>query len=145
MAVGRQGRVTVPYGVSSGMVIEEQGTDYGYGEPGVDVQAAHLVKEFRLPVEGGALRVRQLQVYADFAPQSGNTAKVALQVYNWRTGAWDTLPANRGAVAVPNPAAHVRLPQGVVRVKVDGSRPGASTGDSLLLSRLDVSLKGSMP
>jgi len=67
--------------------------------------------------------------------------QVSLQVYNWRTGAWDALPGTAGSVPVADPAAHVRLPEGVVRVKF-ACQPGTGGRAGAILSRLDISLRG---
>jgi len=145
LSAARQRAVTIPYGIAERAVIEEQGTDPwrgDYGTPGVRVGSGYIVNEFRLPVEGASLTARRLEVYADFTSYGGTTA--SLSVYNWQTGAWDALPASRGAVVVPNPAAHLKMPQGLVRVKVQGPRSAPSSYGSLLLTRLDVSLKGDM-
>ena len=157
-----KGPIALPYGMSDGSIVEMQSAQTSLSAAaGVPIDDGYLVKEFRLPVSADSLAVERLDVFADFAPSVGRGAirvvrpgpggaletvmtaprEVSLQVYNWRTGAWDTLPGTAGSVPVGDPAAHVRLPEGVVRVKF-ACQPGTGGRAGGSLNRLDISLRG---
>ncbi|NIM06888.1 MAG: hypothetical protein GTN69_01265 [Armatimonadetes bacterium] len=146
LSVSRNAPVSIPYGVSTSAVIDHQGIEpWSLEEGEATIADGYIIKEFRLPIDEESLEIDELEVFTDFSPAGGASGQLSLHVYNWQTAAWDALPDDQGAVNVPNPAAYLRLPEGLVRVKFvnesSGSRSGYGYGE-VTLSQMDVSLRG---
>jgi hypothetical protein len=157
----RKGSLVVPYGVSTGARVEQDGTEVRpYEGSDIHMGDGYVVKEFRLPGAGSSFVADSLQVFCEYRASSARvygrvrfaptpsasaappvTQAISLRVYNWKTASWDTLKSSSGTVPVPNPAAHVLLPEAVVRVKFV-HHPGAGSAGDATLRRLDISLSG---
>jgi hypothetical protein len=149
----RGSTVLIPYGTAQRAVTEEKGTSRtAYYEGGIDIWDGFITTEFRLPTGAGRLTIDRLEVTCDHVGAPGGAK---LQVYNWRTSAWDTLPRASGAVPVPDPQAHIDSTNGVVRVKFvhhptsglpGGTGIGRGVGQPMAgqcrLQVLDVLVKG---
>jgi hypothetical protein len=137
--------------IEDGYVVKEFRLPVSAGS--VAVERLDVYADFASSVGRGAMRVVPRLPGGGFGtvttvpgPGGGpgqrvSLGQVSLQVHNWRTGAWDALSGTRGNVAVPDAPAHVRLPDGLVRVKFVCQR-GRARGLGVSLNRLDISLRG---
>ena len=141
------GPVLFPFGATAGAVVEAARIRIMEWElPAITMQAGgYIIKDFYLPGLGASFRPTVLLAIADYQGQAGRLAyssQPALEIYNWGTRSWDRLTLTGNRASDRAPAAHVRLPQGQVRLRFSYRLPTASGRAELMLRELDISVAG---
>jgi hypothetical protein len=99
--------------------------------------------EFDMPFMAARVRTDELQVHAHFSAWSPDSPSFRTSVWlaDWQGRRWERIARDvtgRLDISVPNPSRFVKLPEGLVRIKIDSGRgyfPGKTDW-------LDLSFKG---
>lgn len=136
LAAGK-GWMSFPDTLLDSALVESRGlTPEANGEWQID-GGGYAIRQYRLPPTQGSLQVARLQVGIS-AP---GPAATSLDLWNWHTGAWEDTGIGAGRGTIEGRPEYVKLPEGLVKVRVayqppHGGPPLRLSGSTLIVEGL---------